>query len=120
MNFMKEGEEVCRYVNFNTFKSIYGHGMELKFVKLLFLFLKKQIDKFIEQKNASAKCNLAAQKKKMVKHNNSSLSMLSDRSHSGMPKPMQRHGLIDDIEKSRLRSQARNQEHNFYQTALHC
>ena len=48
MNFMKEGEEVCRYVNFNTFKSIYGHGMELKFVKLLFLFLKKQIDKFIE------------------------------------------------------------------------
>jgi len=34
-----------------TFKSIYGHGLEVKFVKLLFLLLKKQMPKFIEHKN---------------------------------------------------------------------
>ena len=44
-------DDKCRYVNLQLFKSIYGHGLEVKFVKLLFLLLKKQISKFIEHKN---------------------------------------------------------------------
>jgi len=55
---------VCRYVNLCIFNQIYGYGLEVKFVKLLFLLLKKQIGKFIEHKNAQQiKNNLAAQKK---------------------------------------------------------
>ncbi len=37
----KDGEEVCRHVNMQTFKSIYGYGLGIKFVKLLFLLLKR-------------------------------------------------------------------------------
>lgn len=53
-------------MNFQTFKAIYGHGLEHKFVKLLFLLLKRQMPKFIEQKNQQAKNSLAAQKRKLV------------------------------------------------------
>jgi len=58
--FNKEGEEICKHVNMQTFKSIYGHGLGHKFVKLLFVLLKKQIDKFVEHKNSTAKNNQAA------------------------------------------------------------
>ena len=62
--FNKDGEELCRHVNFQIFRSIYGHGLEFKFVKLLFLLLKRQVAKFIEHKNLLAKNNIAANKRK--------------------------------------------------------
>jgi len=65
--YNKDGEEICRHVNFVLFKSIYGHGLEVKFVKLLFLLLKRQVGKFIEHKNLLAKNNIAANKRKQVK-----------------------------------------------------
>ena len=37
-----------------------------------------------------------------------------------MLKRPQRHSTIKDIEHARVRSKERNQEHNFYKTALHC
>ena len=39
--YNKEGDEVCKWVKLQTFQQIYGHGTEVKFVKLLFLLLKK-------------------------------------------------------------------------------
>ena len=48
----KDGEEICLRVNLQTFKALYGHGIEYKFVKLLFLLLKKQIARYVEHKNA--------------------------------------------------------------------
>lgn len=37
----KDGDEVCKQVKLTIFKSIYGHGSQVKFVRLLLLMLKK-------------------------------------------------------------------------------
>jgi len=58
--YNKDGDEICKWVKLSTMKSIYGHGIELKFVKLLFLVLKKHIERFIEHKNIQAKCQMTA------------------------------------------------------------
>jgi len=59
--FNKKGDEVCKWVKLQTIKAIYGHGSQVKFVKLLFLMLKKNIDRFIESKNAATRSsNLTA------------------------------------------------------------
>ena len=39
----KDEDETCRRVKLETFKSVYGHGINVKFVKLLFLLLKKRV-----------------------------------------------------------------------------
>lgn len=57
-----EKDDVCRYVKLEMFKAIYGHGLNVKFVKLLFLLLKKQVPRFIEHMNSQAKAVIAAQK----------------------------------------------------------
>ena len=60
-SFNKDGDEVCKWIKLATFKSIYK-GTEVKFVKLLFFMLKKQIGRFIEQKNALAKTHMLSNK----------------------------------------------------------
>lgn len=51
---LKEADEdTCQRVKIEMFKAIYGHGLNLKFVKLLFLFLKKHVTRFIKGKNKS-------------------------------------------------------------------
>ena len=37
------------------FKAVYGGGLSVKFVKMLFLLLKKQVSRFIEHLNVQAK-----------------------------------------------------------------
>ena len=93
----KDGEEVCVRVNLQTFKALYGHGTEHKFVKLLFLLLKKQIARYVEHKNALAKSHLTAQKKKQA--HSRSPSGHSDASRRRL-RP-QRHSLIEDLEYAR-------------------
>ena len=46
---------ICRRIKLENFKAIYGHGLNVKFVKLLFLLLKKQVPRFIEYINIQAK-----------------------------------------------------------------
>ena len=93
----KDGEEVCRNVNMQTFKSIYGYGLNVKFVKLLFILLKKQIDRFVEHKNSLAKNNAAAQKKKCTPSSKKKTGA-SDMEISGFKRPM-RHSLAKDLEE---------------------
>ena len=45
---------VCRRIKLENFKAIYGHGLNVKFVKLLFMLLKKQVPRFIEYINIQA------------------------------------------------------------------
>ena len=47
-----EPEKIEKQFAPETFKALYGHGTEHKFVKLLFLLLKKQIARYVEHKNA--------------------------------------------------------------------
>lgn len=112
----KDGEEVCVRVNLQTFKALYGHGTEHKFVKLLFLLLKKHIARYVEHKNALVKSHLTAQKKKQA--HSRSPSGHSDASRRRL-RP-QRHSLIEDLEYARACARRSNQEHRFYATALHC
>ena len=51
----KDGNDICRRVNLENFKAIYGHGLNVKWVKLLFLLLKKQVPHFIDRINSQAK-----------------------------------------------------------------
>lgn len=37
----KDGDEICKHVKLTTFKAIYGHGSQVKFVRLLLLMLKR-------------------------------------------------------------------------------
>ena len=59
---IKKGDDKCRQVKLDMFKAIYGYGLNVKFVKLLFLLLKKQVPRFIEQLNSQAKSAILAQK----------------------------------------------------------
>ena len=133
----KQEDEVCRFVKLQTFKGIYGHGSNVKFVKLLFLLLKKQIDRFIEQKNATTKNQRTANLGKKVQEVNEIDHVVRKELHkkgSSMSngsfgkslspfdkyKKPQRHALCHDLEESRKRAQRLNQEHNFYKSALAC
>ena len=57
-----EKDDVCRQVKLEMFKAIYGHGLNVKFVKLLFMLLKKQVPRYIEQMNFQAKSAIVAQR----------------------------------------------------------
>ena len=57
-----ESDGICRFVKLEMFKAIYGHGLNIKFVKLLFLLLKKQVPRFVEHMNSQAKAVIAAQR----------------------------------------------------------
>ena len=61
----KEDDEKCHAVRLPIFHGIYGHGTQLRFVKLLLLYLKKQISKHIESKVLAKK---AAQQQQSVKN----------------------------------------------------
>ena len=90
----------------------------MKFVKLLFLLLKKHIDRFIEHKNAHAKCHqTAAKQRKQLTKNASSTSAASTRVFD---KKFHRHGMPPDLEQLRAKARRNNKEHEFYKTALHC
>ena len=106
-------------VKLPIFKAIYGHGFELKFVKLLYLMLRKQIDRFIELKNAAAKTQLqTTQKKSTLNKKNSSANVTT--SSQKQDRREQRHSMIPDVDKARNISRAHGEEHNFYKVALHC
>ena len=51
----KDNPDACTVVNKQLFKSIYAQGIQLKFVKLLFLHLKHSIRKYIVTKEATKK-----------------------------------------------------------------
>ena len=57
----KEEEEKCLAVRLQTFKGIYGSGTQLRFVKMLLLYLKKQISKHLENKFLAKKAAIQQQ-----------------------------------------------------------
>ena len=55
----RETEDICKRVKLTLFKQIYGHGLSVKYVKLLFVILKRQIQSFIENRNVAARAALS-------------------------------------------------------------